>query len=249
MNKKIRIVGSYLSPYVRKVLVCLHIKRVPYEIDPIVPFYGDEKFTVVSPLRRVPVFIDGDMTLADSTVFCEYLEEKYPSSRLFPSEASERARCRWLEEYADSLLGEVFIWHYFNQLVIRRFVWKEAPDEALVKKAREHDIPRLLDYLEAELPSSGYFFGAISMADIALASFFRNASFARWSIDPKRWPKVSAWLGLVLGHEGFTALQRFEEISLTTSIENHRSVLKQEGAPVSSETFFTPIPTRGVLTI
>jgi glutathione S-transferase len=87
MNKKIRIVGSYLSPYVRKVLVCLHIKRVPYEIDPIVPFYGDEKFTVVSPLRRVPVFIDGDMTLADSTVICEYLEEKYPSSRLFPSEA------------------------------------------------------------------------------------------------------------------------------------------------------------------
>lgn len=249
MNKKIRIVGSYLSPYVRKVLVCLHIKRVPYEIDPIVPFYGDEKFTGVSPLRRVPVFIYGDVTLADSTVICEYLEEKYPSSKLFPSEASERARCRWLEEYADSFLGEVFIWHYFNQLVIRRFVWKEAPDEALVKKAREHDIPQLLDYLEAELPSSGYFFGEISMADIALSSFFRNASFARWSIDPQRWPKVSAWLGLVLSHEGFTALQRFEEISLTTSIEKHRSVLEQEGAPVSSETFFTPTPTRGVLTI
>ena len=34
------IIGSYLSPYVRKVLVCLEIKGIAYEIDPIVPFYG-----------------------------------------------------------------------------------------------------------------------------------------------------------------------------------------------------------------
>jgi hypothetical protein len=31
------IVGSYLSPYVRKVLVCLALKGVAYRIDPIVP--------------------------------------------------------------------------------------------------------------------------------------------------------------------------------------------------------------------
>ena len=34
----VRIVGSYLSPYVRKALVALDWKGVPYEIDPIVPF-------------------------------------------------------------------------------------------------------------------------------------------------------------------------------------------------------------------
>ena len=35
---KTRIIGSYLSPYVRKVLVCLDLKGISYEIDPIVPF-------------------------------------------------------------------------------------------------------------------------------------------------------------------------------------------------------------------
>lgn len=249
MTSKILIVGSYLSPYVRKVLVCLHIKQIPYVIDPIVPFYGDENFSKASPLRRVPVLIDDDVTIADSTVICEYLDEKYPSSPLIPAKASDRARCRWLEEYADSFLGEVFIWHLFNQLVIRRFVWKETPDEALVKKARENDIPQLLDYLEAELPSSGYFLGTISMADIALAAFFRNAGFARWSINDQRWPKVSTWLGLVLGHDAFTSLYRFEEISLTTPIESHRTALAQVGAPVSLQTFFSSTPRRGVLTI
>ena len=38
----IHIIGSYLSPYVRKVLVALELKGLPYEIDPIVPFMGDE---------------------------------------------------------------------------------------------------------------------------------------------------------------------------------------------------------------
>ena len=59
MVPPVRIVGSYLSPYVRKILVALDLKRVAYEIDPIVPFLGDDRFTAVSPLRRVPVLIEG----------------------------------------------------------------------------------------------------------------------------------------------------------------------------------------------
>lgn len=39
----IKIVGSYLSPYVRKVLACLEAKGLGYEVDPIVPFFGDDR--------------------------------------------------------------------------------------------------------------------------------------------------------------------------------------------------------------
>ncbi len=79
-----RIIGSYLSPYVRKVLVCLDLKGVSYEIDPIVPFYGNDEFARLSPVRRIPVLIDDAVTLSDSTVICEYLEERYPEPSLFP---------------------------------------------------------------------------------------------------------------------------------------------------------------------
>ena len=57
-----RVIGSYVSPYVRKVLVCLGIKRIPYELDPIVPFFGNDAFARISPLRRVPVLIDDRIT-------------------------------------------------------------------------------------------------------------------------------------------------------------------------------------------
>ena len=64
MSEPVRIIGSYLSPYVRKVLVVLDLKGIAYEIDPIVPFLGDDRFSAVSPLRRMPVLIDGAVTLA-----------------------------------------------------------------------------------------------------------------------------------------------------------------------------------------
>jgi glutathione S-transferase len=56
--RPVQIVGSYLSPYVRKVLVVLDLKGIPYEIDPIVPFFGNERFSALSPIRRIPVLID-----------------------------------------------------------------------------------------------------------------------------------------------------------------------------------------------
>ena len=33
-----KIIGSYVSPYVRKVTACLALKGLAYEIDPITPF-------------------------------------------------------------------------------------------------------------------------------------------------------------------------------------------------------------------
>lgn len=53
MPERLRIIGSYVSPYVRKVLVCLHVKGIDYEIDPIVPFLGDGRFSRLSPRRGV----------------------------------------------------------------------------------------------------------------------------------------------------------------------------------------------------
>ena len=77
-----KIIGSYLSPYVREVLVALHLKGLAYEIDPIIPFLGDERFSQLSPLRRIPVLKDDAVTRSDSSVICAYPEERYPRPAL-----------------------------------------------------------------------------------------------------------------------------------------------------------------------
>jgi glutathione S-transferase len=247
MSARVQIVGSYLSPYVRKVLVVLHHKGIEYEIDPIVPFYGDDRFARLSPLRRIPVLLDGDVVLSDSSVICQYLEDRWPEPAVYPRDVADRARARWLEEFADTRMGDVFIWRYFNQLVIRRFVWGEETDKALVAKTLAEDIPEVLGYLETLAPADGFLFGALSIADISVATFLRNAAFARFSIDDGRWPRTAAFVARVLGTDGFRRLAPFEERLLRTPIPQVRAALAEMGAPLMRETYGSPTPRRGVM--
>jgi glutathione S-transferase len=247
-QEAVTIVGSYLSPYVRKVLVFLELKRINYLVDPIVPFYGDDEFSRISPVRRVPVLMDESVTLSDSTVICEYLEERYPQHALYPSTPQTRARARWLEEYADTRMGEVFIWRLYNERVIKRFVWREAADEAVVTRALEIEAPQILEYLEREFArASPFLYGDLGIADIAVASFLRNAGFADYSVDAARWPRVHALAQHALQHPAFAALQKFEELSLRTPLAEQRDALIAAGAPVSPHSYAAVLPRRGVL--
>ncbi len=249
MAEPVKIVGNYLSPYVRKVLACLHVKGIAYSIDPIVPFYGDDAFTELSPLRRIPVLIDDRVTLTDSSVICQYLEDRYPEPALYPADVADRARARWLEEFADTRMGDVFIWRLYNELVIRRFVWNQPVDQALVDRTLTEDLPEVLDYLERCAPGEGYLFGALSIADVSTASFFRNATFARVSVDAARWPRTVAWVERVLAEDCFQRLVPFEKLSAKTPIPSQREALAAAGAPITPETHFTDTPRKGPMSV
>jgi glutathione S-transferase len=242
----VRIIGSYLSPYVRKVLAVLELKGLRYEIDPIVPFMGDDRFTSLSPLRRVPVLVDDRVTLADSTVICQYLEDRYPTPAIYPADVADRARARWLEEYADSRMGDVFIWGLFNHAVIAPAVWGTPRDLAGIDRIRSVEIPPVLDYLEAQLPADGFLFGAPGIADISIAVFLRNAAFARYSVDVSRWPRTATFVDRVLAQDFLARLQQYEMVMLRTPIPGQRAALLAAGAPVTAETVGGPVPREGV---
>lgn len=246
MPTPVRIIGSYLSPYVRKVLVCLHVKGIAYEIDPVVPFFGDDAFSKVSPLRRIPVLIDDRVTLSDSSVICQYLEDRHPTPAFYPDDVADRAQARWLEEFADTRMGDVFIWRLFNQVAIRPFVWGEKTDEALVAKTLAEDVPAVLEYLEAQAPADGFRFGdRLSIGDVAVACFFRNAAFARFKIDAARWPRSAGWIARVLESAPFQAVRPFEDKSIRTPVPAVRAALAGMGAPLTAESVGTPTPRRG----
>jgi glutathione S-transferase len=249
LNPKIRIVGSYVSPYVRKVLACLALKGVDYEIDPITPFYGSDEFERLSPLRRIPVLVDGDLTLCDSSVICAYLDEHYPGHQLLPAAARDKARARWLEEFADTRLGDVFIWGLFYQRVVHPIVWGEPGDAARIEKTLAEDVPAALDYLEGQLPAKGWLFGEIGLADIAVASFFRNADYAGFTPDAGRWPRTAGFVARALDHEIFADLLKFEDVQRSTSPAGRRQALLAAGARLTEETLGTREPRKGIMAL
>jgi len=243
----IRIIGSFVSPYVRKVLACMNLKGLAYEVDPITPFFGNDEFTRLSPLRRIPVLIDGDFHTSDSSVICAYLDEAYPGHPLFPSDPKDRARARWFEEFADSRLGDLFIWGLFYQKIVRPAVWGEPGDETRIEATLSHGIPAALDYLETELPADGFLFGEIGAADISVASFFRNGAYSGFEPDGHRWPRTAAFVERTLGHPCIAALLPFEDVQRGAAIKGRRQALLDAGAPLTSETLGLREPRRGMM--
>ena len=244
-----KIIGSYVSPYVRKVLACMNLKGLEFEVDPITPFFGNDEFRRLSPLCRIPVLVDGDFSASDSTVICAYLDEAYAGHPLLPSDPKDRARARWLEEYADTRLGDLFIWSLFYQRVVHPLVWGEPGDQARIDKALNEDIPAALDYLESEVPADGFLFGDIGVADISIASFFRNGHYAGFTIDAGRWPRTSAFVERTLAHPCIADLLRFEDVQRSADIKGRRQALLDAGARLTETTLGERQPRKGMMTL
>ena len=89
-----KVYGIVLSPFVRKVLAVCSLKGLEYEHEPVMPGSATPEYLLISPLGKVPAFEDGDLGVSDSSVICEYLEEKYPAGDAFPKTAAYLERVK-----------------------------------------------------------------------------------------------------------------------------------------------------------
>ena len=244
MDRPLRIIGSYVSPYVRKVLACLNLKGLAYEIDPITPFFGSDEFERLSPLRRIPIVVDGAFSVGDSTVICAYLDDAYPRPAVVPLDPRDRARARWFEEFADTRLGDLFIWGLYEK-VVSPAVWGEPGDEQRIARTLNEDLPRTLDYLEGELPADGY----LVRRDRRCRHFDREVLPQRRLCRFRGRPSALAAHGRVrrrtLDHPCIAALLPFEDVQRSAEIKHRRQALIDAGAPLTEETLGIREPRRG----
>jgi len=198
----IKIHGIRLSPFVRKVWILLRAKQIPFETNEITPFAIDEEYRKkLHPLGKIPCLEDGEFILPDSSAICNYLESIHPNPSFLPSNPKDCSRALWLEEYFDSEGARVFGLMYFYQRFVKPNFLKEEPDEALVTKAIEIEIPKLFSYLKSQLGENSFLFGdTLSLADIAFFTQVRNAALAGFSIDPTTWPEINAYYQRISEH-------------------------------------------------
>ena len=96
--------GASLSPYVRKTLAVAAEKGMTLEVKPVALQAADPAFREASPFGKMPGFRDGDFAISDSTAIITYLEAIQPEPAMIPTEAKDRARTIWYEEFADTIL-------------------------------------------------------------------------------------------------------------------------------------------------
>ena len=183
--------GGVPSPFVKKVCAFLAEKGVAYELRPRAPFPKTPDLLAISPLGKIPIYEDGELTLADSSAICAYVERVHPKPALYPADPKAYGRALFVEEFADTKLNEVCGGVFF-QRVIRPAFFKQEADEAAVAKAKSETIPPALDWIESQV-ASGVLGGALSIADIAVGAQLANFRLAGEKVDGARWPKLAAW--------------------------------------------------------
>lgn len=186
-----KLYSGPVSLFTAKVRIALAEKAIPYERievgwnrqDGYAPHHPD--VIALNPKRQVPVLVDGDTVVYDSTLILEYLEERNPRPALYPTGLAERARCRRLEAQADEILFQP-VWQLIGRSVYG------GGTAGLVDEAR-----RALDQLEAELDKQlvgrAYLCDAYGVADIATYVMLSAAALLGAPISD-RFESLHGWL-------------------------------------------------------
>ena len=153
-------------PYSQKVRVVMAEKELEYE-RVLVDLRKNEQrapeFLKLNPYGKVPVLIDEDTVIYDSTVINEYLEEEYPAPNLMPEDSAGRARVRLLEDFCDnSFIPPTLI-------VLAELARPQAERDNDKLKRFQGEIGRVLSHLDAQLEGKSFLAGDFCLADCAFA--------------------------------------------------------------------------------
>ena len=212
-----KLFGSTMSPFVRKVVAFAAEKAIDLELVPVGIGDPNPEFRAVSPFGKMPALADGDYGLADSSAIIHYLEARFPDPELIPADPKLRGRTIWYDEFADTLLFACGGKMFFNRVVAPRFLGREG-DLAVADAAERDELPPLLDYLESVIPDSGYLVDdRLTLADIAVASPFANFAHCGVKLDAARYPRTVAYTQASLARPSFADSVARETAFLATT--------------------------------
>ena len=188
-----------LSPYSQKNKIALREKGVAFDL--VTPEgmgigNGGGDWAAANPRLEVPALVDEDISVFDSTIIQDYIEERWPVPALLPATAAERARVRMIEEVMDTQY-EATTWGMMEVLVFQRVSGAEG--EALLARAKTQ-IAAMNGWLEAKLGDANWFNGeAFGWGDIAVAPHVMIA--VGFGAPPVAGGKLAAWLARCMGRE------------------------------------------------
>jgi glutathione S-transferase len=189
-----KLYSGPLSLFTAKVRVALDEKRLAYQRIEVgwslakryEPHHPD--VVRLNPKRQVPVLVDGELAVYDSTQIFEYLEDAFPVPSLWPTDVAARAEARQLELKSD----EVFFPH-----VIRLMILEATPADPQAVLARSA-AARFYAAMDTGLQMRPYLAGVYSYADIA---FFMAQLFAerKGAVMSAATPRLQEWRARMLG--------------------------------------------------
>ncbi|GDM29885.1 glutathione S-transferase [Escherichia coli] len=176
-----KLVGSYTSPFVRKLSILLLEKGITFEFINELPYNADNGVAQFNPLGKVPELVteEGECWF-DSPIIAEYIELMNVAPAMLPRDPLESLRVRKIEALADGIMDAGLV----SVREQARPAAQQSEDELLRQREK---INRSLDVLEGYLVDGTLKTDTVNLATIAIACAVGYLNFRRvapgWCVD------------------------------------------------------------------
>ena len=186
-----KLVGSYTSPFVRKISILLLEKGIAFDFINEQPYSADTGVAQYTPLGKVPALVtdDGECWY-DSPIIAQYIELLGVAPQMVPSDPPQALRIRQLEALADGIMDA-------SVREQARPAAQQSEEEVLRQREK---ISRSLDALEGYLNDGTLKTDELNLATIAIACAIGYLNFRRiapgWCVDRPQLVKLAETLFL-----------------------------------------------------
>ncbi|MCS2170987.1 glutathione S-transferase [Scandinavium sp. TWS1a] len=158
-----KLIGSYTSPFVRKISVILLEKGITFEFINEMPYNAENGVAKYNPLGKVPVLVtDNGECWSDSPIIAQYIELLDIAPAMVPRDANAALQMRQLESLADGIMDAGLV----SVREQARPAAQQSPDELLRQREK---ITRSLDALEEYAANGTLKADELNLATIAVA--------------------------------------------------------------------------------
>jgi glutathione S-transferase len=188
----------------REVRIVLAEKAIPYEAvnvhaDPAVK--DSAEFKKASPQGKVPAIADGEVFMSEAFLINQYLETKYPSPALMPSDAAQRAE---IEAFVRDIDKKMVL--NIGLLVIECLLKPKAEQREEFKQKKRAEVVEALKDIDRRLEGREYLFGDYSLADVAVTPHIAALPILGTGIPPEL-KNATAWFERLRQRPSFAASQ------------------------------------------
>jgi glutathione S-transferase len=194
-----------LSPFSRKVRLCLAEKKIEVELVEERYWEQSPEFLRRNPAGMIPVLKYGNLMMSESQAICEYLEETNPTPPLLPRDPEGRYEVRRLVAWFDGKFNEEVTTKLLGERVFRKIKGNGYPDSANVK-AGAKAIKFHLDYMAWLLDKRRWLAGnEMTLADFAAAAHLSCLDYIS-DVDWNRSEVVKDWYAKIKSRPAFRSI-------------------------------------------
>ncbi len=186
------------SSYCQKVLIALWEKELPFTYRHLEDSGANEERLAHWPLGQFPVLVDGDETIAESSIIIEHLDLYHPGqARFLPEDPKAALEVRFLDRFFDN-----FIMNMMQRAVNESLRSDPTRLEEALARTRE-SLTTAYAWIDKRLEGRSWAAGEdFTLADCAAAPSLFYADWVHQISDPD-FPTLRAYRSRLLARPSF----------------------------------------------